>query len=121
MVVVFSYIIAVILTLALAIILYPIAAIFWLLGMAGKLFVLVFDLLGKLSDNMFKFTTVMIRRLWSDIKNIDRQIAPVTSTEAQWTCSCGTVNTGKFCSECGSAMVLQTNVINSPETDAKQL
>ena len=26
--------------------------------------------------------------------------APVPQTE--WTCSCGTVNTGKFCSECGS-------------------
>jgi len=25
-----------------------------------------------------------------------------TSSSAQWTCKCGTVNTGKFCSECGN-------------------
>ena len=25
-----------------------------------------------------------------------------TSASAQWTCKCGTVNTGKFCSECGN-------------------
>ena len=28
--------------------------------------------------------------------------APVPVPQAEWTCSCGTVNTGKFCSECGS-------------------
>ena len=28
--------------------------------------------------------------------------APAPVSQAEWTCSCGTVNTGKFCSECGS-------------------
>ena len=28
--------------------------------------------------------------------------APAPVSHAEWTCSCGTVNTGKFCSECGS-------------------
>ena len=28
--------------------------------------------------------------------------APTPVPQAEWTCSCGTVNTGKFCSECGS-------------------
>lgn len=28
--------------------------------------------------------------------------APAAVSQAEWTCSCGTVNTGKFCSECGS-------------------
>lgn len=28
--------------------------------------------------------------------------APAPAPQAEWTCSCGTVNTGKFCSECGS-------------------
>ena len=28
--------------------------------------------------------------------------APAQVPQAEWTCSCGTVNTGKFCSECGS-------------------
>lgn len=28
--------------------------------------------------------------------------APAPVPQAEWTCSCGTMNTGKFCSECGS-------------------
>ena len=31
------------------------------------------------------------------------QPAPAAAPAAGWTCSCGTVNTGKFCSNCGSA------------------
>ena len=29
------------------------------------------------------------------------QQQPVQQPSAQWTCSCGNMNTGKFCSECG--------------------
>ena len=29
-------------------------------------------------------------------------VQPASSASAQWTCKCGTVNTGKFCSECGN-------------------
>lgn len=86
MVVVLSYIIAVLLTVAIAICLYPISAAFWLLG-----------LLGKISDNMFSFTNKAIRSLWRDLRNSD-----ITSGE-QWVCSCGCSNVGKYCSSCGKA------------------
>ncbi|MBQ7370754.1 MAG: SPFH domain-containing protein [Blautia sp.] len=35
-------------------------------------------------------------------QNAPQQIRPQASADS-WTCSCGAVNTGKFCSECGSA------------------
>ena len=89
MVVALSYIIAIILTLALAIFLYPVSAFFWVLG-----------LLGKISDNLFAFTNRVIKSLWRDIRNSD------ISTEEQWECSCGCTNTGKFCSECGKPNVV---------------
>lgn len=57
MVSVLSFVIAIILTAALAIILYPIAALFW-----------IFGLFGKLSDGMFNFTKNVISYLWRDIK-----------------------------------------------------
>lgn len=34
---------------------------------------------------------------------------PTKSTEASWTCSCGTANTGKFCAECGNAKPAATD------------
>lgn len=84
MVVALSYVIAIILTLTLAIILYPISGLFWVLG-----------LLGKISDNMFSFTNRVIKSLWRDIR------AESNVSKEQWVCSCGCSNTGKFCSECG--------------------
>ncbi|MBE6680253.1 MAG: hypothetical protein E7598_07020 [Ruminococcaceae bacterium] len=107
MIVILSYIIAVILTLLLAIILYPIAAAFWIFEMLGKLLVIVFDLFGKVSDNMFKFTTKIIRLLWKDINNMDKASIPALSAE-QWQCKCGAMNTGKFCSSCGAPMAIET-------------
>ena len=89
MVVALSYVIAIILTLALAIFLYPISAFFWILG-----------LLGKISDNLFAFTNRVIKSLWRDIRNSDK------NTAEQWVCSCGCANTGKFCSECGKPNVV---------------
>ena len=84
MVVALSYVIAITLTVGLAIFLYPVSAFFWILG-----------LLGKISDNLFSFTNRVIKSLWRDIRNTDKG-----STE-QWVCSCGCANTGKFCSDCG--------------------
>ena len=57
MVNVLSKIIAVLITVILACVLYPIAAFFWILG-----------IIGKLSDNIFSFTNSVIKKLWSDIK-----------------------------------------------------
>ena len=53
-----SYAVAMIITLGLAIFLYPIAGIFW-----------VFGLLGRISDILFAFTTNLIKNLWKDIEN----------------------------------------------------
>ena len=89
MVVALSYIIAIVLTIALAIILYPISAFFWLLG-----------LLGKISDTLFAFTNRVIKSLWRDLRNSEKNAAE------QWMCSCGCTNTGKFCSECGKPNVV---------------
>ena len=84
MVVALSYVIAVILSLFLAIALYPIAGLFWILG-----------LFGKISDTMFNFTSKVIRSLWRDIRKME------DPPENQWTCICGGKNTGNFCSQCG--------------------
>lgn len=94
MIVALSYVIAVVLTLALAIFLYPISGFFWVLG-----------LLGKVSDNLFGFTNRVIKSLWKDLRNDNKH------NEAQWVCSCGCTNTGKFCSECGKPNIVQ----ESPE------
>lgn len=66
-----SYVIAVVLTLLAALVLYPIAAFFWLCGLVGKLLVSIFTLLGKLSDRLFAFTTRIIRSLWKELGNSD--------------------------------------------------
>lgn len=56
MVKILSYIIAVILTVALSIVMYPLAAIFWLVG-----------LLGRFSEDLFDFTTDKIEDLWFEL------------------------------------------------------
>lgn len=89
MIVALSYLIAVILTIALAVILYPIAGYFWVLG-----------LFGKIADRMFKFTSKIIRSLWRDIRGIEKDLGD------QWTCSCGCTNSGKFCSQCGAPVTV---------------
>lgn len=95
MVVALSYVLAVIMTAAIAIFLYPIAAAFW-----------VFGLLGKLSDGLFEFTRRTIAALWKDLRNTEQVKVAVAnqaiSGEDVWTCACGCANTGKFCSNCGA-------------------
>lgn len=100
MIIALSYIFAVLITIALAIVLYPIAGLFWVLGF-----------FGKISEALFAFTSRVINSLWSDIRNMNKPngneivnesipliIDEVTGT---WECSCGTVNNGKFCVKCG--------------------
>ena len=105
MVVALSYLIAVLLTIGLAVILYPIAGAFW-----------VFGLLGKVSEHMFGFTRRTIRALWRDIRGMEKDMA------AGWTCSCGCQNTGKFCSECGAppAQTVVADVVAEESADASE-
>lgn len=70
MVVALSYIFAVIFTAVLACILYPIAGVFWLVG-----------LLGKLSEQMFRFSNNAIKKLWADISN--KRIIDVSSDKSE--------------------------------------
>lgn len=92
MIVALSYLLAVIITIALAILLYPIAGLFWILG-----------LFGKLSDAIFKFTQRVIVSLWRDIRNMRATTNNTHDSQDTWTCVCGCVSTGKFCTECGTS------------------
>ncbi|MDD6033193.1 MAG: hypothetical protein PUC47_06875 [Oscillospiraceae bacterium] len=98
-----SYIIAVLITVALAVILYPVAGLFWILG-----------LFGKLASAIFSLTRRIIRAMWNDIRKMEPRAA-VPMPEAQpvnlptlepaietWECPCGRINTGNFCGECGT-------------------
>ena len=103
MVVALSYIIAVLITVALAIFLYPVAALFW-----------IFGLLGKLSDDLFEFTRKTIAALWRDLRNSEKATMmkqpQIAETVDVWMCECGCSNTGKFCSECGKTKILDVKV-----------
>lgn len=98
MVVALSYVFAVILTAALAIVLYPIAAIFWIMG-----------IFGRLAEWMFSFTQKVISSLWKDLRNASTTSTTTTEPKQHvieqapsvWVCSCGTENTGHFCNQCG--------------------
>ena len=119
MIVFLSYVIAFFLTLALAVLLYPVAAFFWVFEMIGKVLVVIFDAFGKVSDGMFRFTTKVIRRLWKDIRNIEKQPIPVISEDA-WVCTCGTANVGNFCSACGSRKIIEAEVKVIPALEDDQ-
>lgn len=58
MVFLISKMIAVIITVVLACVLYPIAAIFYVVG-----------LLGRAGDTLFKWTNMVIKGLWIDLKS----------------------------------------------------
>lgn len=110
MVVALSYVLAVLITVALAIVLYPIAGLFW-----------VFGLLGKLSDGLFKFTKKTIAALWRDLKNTEQEAntnkTPMIDTMNTWTCACGAVSTGKFCTECGCSKPEESSIEVSAEIE----
>ena len=57
-----SFFIACILTALLVCILYPIAAVFWLLGKIGYF-------VGLVSTWIFTHTNNVIKRLWAELKN----------------------------------------------------
>lgn len=99
MVLALSYVIALILTVVIAIFLYPISGFFWVLG-----------LLGKISDKLFAFTNKAIKSLWADLKsnNSDNK-----KSKEEWVCSCGCTNTDDICSRCGKPKV----VADIPETN----
>ena len=113
MIVALSYLFAVILTLALAIVLYPIAGLFWFLG-----------LFGKMADWMFRFTKKAISSLWKDIRNMH---SPMNNggnvvAEDSWTCTCGHTNGGKFCTWCGQSKpepVIAEETNETQETEQK--
>ncbi len=110
MVVIFSYVFAVVITVALAIILYPIAALFWILG-----------LFGNISNAMFKFTKKAISGLWKDIGDMSKTDVNNIVSVNTWTCSCGCKNTGRFCSSCGKEKEVPTyeyNVAANPNLPA---
>lgn len=98
MVVALSYVFAVILTAALAIVLYPIAAIFWIMG-----------IFGRLAEGMFSFTQNVIKALWKDLGNakkaspitVETQPKMIIPSASAWVCSCGKFNEGSSCSACG--------------------
>lgn len=100
MIIALSYIFAVLITIALAIVLYPIAGVFWILGF-----------FGKISEALFSFTSRVINSLWRDIGSMNKPNANeivkdsvpliVDEVTGAWECSCGTTNHGKFCVKCG--------------------
>ena len=71
MIIALSYILAVLLTIALAVVLYPIAGLFWILGF-----------FGKISEALFAFTSKVINSLWRDIRNMNKPAANEGKEEA---------------------------------------
>lgn len=113
---VLSYLIAVIFTIIFVVILYPIAGVFWVLG-----------LFGKLADGIFALTKNIISYLWKDISKFKDQTVnssangngvnksnndnyneviietTIANTAGDtWVCHCGNANSSNFCSTCGT-------------------
>lgn len=57
-----SYVIAVIITLLLVCLLYPVACLFWVLGALGRI-------VGGISDWIFVHANNTIRNLWAELRN----------------------------------------------------
>lgn len=63
-----SFIIAFILTVMLVCILYPIAALFWVIGKAGKI-------IGIISDWIFAHANSAVKHLWADLRNSSNEVS----------------------------------------------
>lgn len=82
MVMILSYIIAVVITIFLAVFLYPISAFFYVIGKIGYV-------LGILADYIFEHTNSGIKKLWEDIRKTrvvrydENTESEITTTENQ--------------------------------------
>ncbi len=89
-----SYIVAVVLTVLIALILYPIAALFYL-----------FSIIGKISDNLFKWANSTIKKLWKEVKESSREVEASSPDKETFICpQCGKENprSNVFCDNCGA-------------------
>lgn len=62
MIVVLSYFIAIIITLVIGVLMYPIASVFWIVGVVGKM-------ISGIADFIFRNTNSGIKKLWADIRH----------------------------------------------------
>ncbi len=106
MVRVLSTIIATIITMALAIILYPICAVLY-----------VFKVLGTISTHLFNFVNKTIKRLWKDVFDIKGEEQADSTTNAGVNsipaddlfrlcpkCNAPVKAKNQFCTNCGAKM-----------------
>lgn len=63
-----SFIIAFILTVLLVCILYPIAALFWVIGKIGKI-------VDIISDWIFVHANAAVKRLWADLRDSSKEVS----------------------------------------------
>ena len=89
-----SYIVAIVLTALIALVLYPLAALFYL-----------FSIIGKISDNLFKWANNTIKKLWNDVKESGKAVEVTAFDKGIYVCpQCGKENlkTQAFCNNCGT-------------------